>query len=619
MARELSFSDLARINRIRNLTERRSRGIASGMTTPAEARAAAEQIEDLPSPRDINVVLQENIQRSRAGGRGYTGRYAQEPGMTPFEKLTESISQAQAPEVEYSAPIFGGGDGNGAGPSGHGVSDTGPYGGSIMGGAVKGTAAQLGLMSDTLAEAVSQYGFEPVMRALPQVALPMTQVNLVNRALGATISNKQTQDAIDSLNADLTQSQRAAIASAVAQSAPNRSALGHLGHGVYGLVSSLADALGFGDLGYSDDSADMAAAAAAAEEGLHSPVGIQALTEDDLTMPVMRSFQATATGQKGQSGNRLGEVDVSFSSGETVGGYDLASEGLPGHKGGQVDWGGDSPGAPSTGIGVGPGRGGTGVHGETPGVSAGSDDPTSQGGPRGGGGGGPGGIGGDTGSSSGPGTHGGPASGSSPGGTGGCFAAGTMILMADNSLKPIENIEVGDVVMSFDEDDVHAELEPNRVTETFVHAENLVLNLNDTTLMTPAHKVYTAENIVKPIGQLNGSILINYEHRPIPCVLKDHNKRITVYNFTVENNHTYIADGYRVHNGKGDAWHNGGLVSDYDSIPNEELRGQRLLENEYVLPQGITSQIGVDALEDLRRGRVSAEDVGRYIRRKARK
>lgn len=54
-----------------------------------------------------------------------------------------------------------------------------------------------------------------------------------------------------------------------------------------------------------------------------------------------------------------------------------------------------------------------------------------------------------------------------------CFVAGTPILMADGSLKPIETVHLEDRVMAFDG---AGPLEPREVTDLFIHGKRQMLS-----------------------------------------------------------------------------------------------------------------------------------------------
>ena len=57
------------------------------------------------------------------------------------------------------------------------------------------------------------------------------------------------------------------------------------------------------------------------------------------------------------------------------------------------------------------------------------------------------------------------------------FAEGTTVLMANGGLKPIEKIQPGEWVMSFDASSSSSELEPREVIDTFKHIIRDVLEV----------------------------------------------------------------------------------------------------------------------------------------------
>ena len=131
----------------------------------------------------------------------------------------------------------------------------------------------------------------------------------------------------------------------------------------------------------------------------------------------------------------------------------------------------------------------------------------------------------------------------------GCFLAGTKILMADESYKNIEDVAVGDRVMSFDETAV--ELKPGIVTETFVH-ENIsgYLIINNKLKVTSNHPLFV-NNEWKNAGDANiGDYLLNKDNKPLLIESVEYvDEIVTVYNFDVEKIDTYYAeDNYLVHN-----------------------------------------------------------------------
>ena len=128
----------------------------------------------------------------------------------------------------------------------------------------------------------------------------------------------------------------------------------------------------------------------------------------------------------------------------------------------------------------------------------------------------------------------------------GCFVAGTSILLADGSEKPIEKIGLEDLVMAFDG---LGALEPREVTDLFVHGKRQVLDV-DGVLTTPEHPFLLSDGSYKPVGMLSVGDRIVRTDGSLHTIenIHDVDGVHTVYNFTVECLHTYVAAGFRVHN-----------------------------------------------------------------------
>ncbi|MFH1232132.1 MAG: polymorphic toxin-type HINT domain-containing protein [Planctomycetota bacterium] len=132
----------------------------------------------------------------------------------------------------------------------------------------------------------------------------------------------------------------------------------------------------------------------------------------------------------------------------------------------------------------------------------------------------------------------------------GCFLAGTPILMADGSSKPIEDIKVGDIVLAFDQES--GEMKPDKVSEIFRHPkEDTYLVINGHLKVTPIHPVLSKGKWVS-IGDLKvGDSLTNTEGKDVPIkTITVAKELVDIYNFEVNPYHTYVADGYIVHNRK---------------------------------------------------------------------
>lgn len=136
-------------------------------------------------------------------------------------------------------------------------------------------------------------------------------------------------------------------------------------------------------------------------------------------------------------------------------------------------------------------------------------------------------------------------------GGGGCFRKGTPVQLQHGKTIPIEELKVGDEILSFDE---KGNIHLARVTKTHYHADpQPILRVKywgGVVEVTPNHWVLNEYNAFSEVGRMtihdcfvDGMGLL----RPIiDAELIGHEP---VYNLTVEPHHTFIAGGIRVHNG----------------------------------------------------------------------
>ena len=155
-----------------------------------------------------------------------------------------------------------------------------------------------------------------------------------------------------------------------------------------------------------------------------------------------------------------------------------------------------------------------------------------------------------------------------------CFAAGTLVHTKDG-LKPIEEIKVGDLVLSYPDDMVppnRASCAPYRleneyyykpVTQTFVHEDAEVLEMRYSQpawrktwhlYVTPNHPFYAEDRgwvQVKDLVGLDRFCAANFANMSF-IWNKPVSNRVRVYNLEVADYHTYFV-------GEGGAWvHNKG-------------------------------------------------------------
>jgi hypothetical protein len=131
----------------------------------------------------------------------------------------------------------------------------------------------------------------------------------------------------------------------------------------------------------------------------------------------------------------------------------------------------------------------------------------------------------------------------------GCFIAGTKIQLP-NGIKYIEDIEVGDMVKSFDVGT--SSVVNSKVTETFAHSDRYYMILNGNIKTTSVHPFYSDGNWIEAGDLSIGDKILHVdglEHTIETIELSD--ESVTVYNFEVDGTHNYFAEGYLVHNKAG--------------------------------------------------------------------
>jgi hypothetical protein len=155
------------------------------------------------------------------------------------------------------------------------------------------------------------------------------------------------------------------------------------------------------------------------------------------------------------------------------------------------------------------------------------------------------------------------------GGGKGCFAAGTLI-ETPNGKKPIESILPGEQVLSFD---YNGDLTTQVVTHIFYHPQQEVIRItlwdNTTVVVTDNHWFLTENNTFKEAKHFTvEEAFIGFSNQRL--IIKKIEKSygiVDTYNLTVQNTHTYIANGIYVHNkggGKGGGGGGGGGGSEAD-------------------------------------------------------
>ena len=167
-------------------------------------------------------------------------------------------------------------------------------------------------------------------------------------------------------------------------------------------------------------------------------------------------------------------------------------------------------------------------------------------------------------------------------GTSYCFVAGTLVITEDGQ-KPIEEIEVGDKVLS--EDETTGEVAVKTVTETYVNETDELIHIGvngETISATPTHPFYVDKlgwTLARSLRAGDILVLSNGELVTVEWVQHEIlESPIKVYNFEVEDFHTYFVgeNGIFVHNGCGDnSW------NDYQKEHAGEGKNRSELAAEY--------------------------------------
>ncbi len=170
---------------------------------------------------------------------------------------------------------------------------------------------------------------------------------------------------------------------------------------------------------------------------------------------------------------------------------------------------------------------------------------------------------------------------------GGCFLGGTKITMADHSVKNIEDIKVGDELLTFTNETAKS-LVPEKVTKTYAYEVDEYLVINDKLKITPVHRVFL-NGQWQMIGQAKVGDWLLDENGEKVKITKIEDKRgvFKVYNLTVEPYHTFFAEGFYVHNDKG-----GGVRSlfvDTAVFLNVNTGADGMATADFKLPDNITS------------------------------
>ena len=172
---------------------------------------------------------------------------------------------------------------------------------------------------------------------------------------------------------------------------------------------------------------------------------------------------------------------------------------------------------------------------------------------------------------------------------GGCFVEETKILMSDGSLKNIEDIQVGDQVLTWTDDQEKKMVSAvvQGVSKYWVK-EHLIIN--GSFGVTAEHRLYVNGKWLYAGYVKEGDELTDYDGKVIKVKsIKKKEGLVPVYNIIVSKYHTYFADGFYAHNeekGGGDSRINFVDTAFYDTV---ETNRQGESSVSFISPDNITS------------------------------
>ena len=192
---------------------------------------------------------------------------------------------------------------------------------------------------------------------------------------------------------------------------------------------------------------------------------------------------------------------------------------------------------------------------------------------------------------------------------GGCFPAGTPVLMADGTYKSIEQIVAGDRVASRDEHHAAGDMMPGLVSKVMVRSKESVIHLQlhrngDDLLVKP-----TEEHPFWVHGRgwtLAGDIMVGDvlrgdvgEWTVVSASKALLGRIIPVYNFTVSDLHTYFVGsispngpprGVWVHNTSKVAWSSGKAVDDVNRLADLKIPSEKKVDATLAVTEGVAGK-----------------------------
>lgn len=130
----------------------------------------------------------------------------------------------------------------------------------------------------------------------------------------------------------------------------------------------------------------------------------------------------------------------------------------------------------------------------------------------------------------------------------GCFLPGTRVTLSDGKQIRIENLKVGDKVLSYDTG--KKEFCDGIVSDIFVGESNEYLILNDKLRVTGSHPIYSNNQWIQAKSLTEGDLLYTEDRISFPIrSIKTQQIRTAIYNLHLDTiTHTFFAESILVHN-----------------------------------------------------------------------
>lgn len=130
---------------------------------------------------------------------------------------------------------------------------------------------------------------------------------------------------------------------------------------------------------------------------------------------------------------------------------------------------------------------------------------------------------------------------------GSCFLPETQIRMIDGTHKPIEDVKVGERILSYCTET--SSFTENQVIERYIGDTSIISIINGQLTTTPSEFIFANEKWIRVRDLQKGDILLHLTKKIIVQTIEHKSKKINTFNLIVHPHHNFFAEGILVHNG----------------------------------------------------------------------